>query len=412
MESFNLVETFLEFKEAKNIDRNTLTQILVEVLKHQLVKKFGSTELLDIILNPDKGDIEIYRTRIIVPDDQFEDERSQIRISDVKKIAPEMELEDETFVEQIYLKDFERREIQAIKQHLITKIMEFEKQNIYNKYIGKVNEIVVGEVYQLWKKELLVVDEDGVELILPRTELIPADNYKKGDTLKALVKHVEFKHGTPLIILSRTAPEFLAKLMEQEVPEIYDGIITIRNVVREPGERAKVAVESYDERIDPVGACVGVKGSRINGIVRELRGENIDVINYSANLKVFISRSLSPAKVSNIIINNEDKRVEVYLKPDQISLAIGKGGHNIRLAARLVGYEIDIYRDSDVDDEDVDLQEFSDEIDQWIIDEFKKVGLDTAKSVINVPVDELVARTDLEEETILEVLRILREEFE
>lgn len=412
METFNLVDTFLEFKELKNIDRNTLTEILIDVLKHQLMKKYGSEDILEVILNPEKGDIEIYVTKKLVPDDQLENEKTQIRISDAKKIEPSIELEDEVFIEQIFLKDFERREIQAIKQHLINKILEYEKKMIFEKYKSKINEIVVGEVYHASDKEHLVIDEEGVELILPKSERIPKDKYKKGDTVKAVVKSVEMKTGTPIIIISRVAPEFLARLMEQEVPEIYDGIITIRKIVREPGERAKVAVESYDERIDPVGACVGVKGSRINGIVRELRGESIDVINYSSNLKIFIARSLSPAKISNIIINNEEKRAEVYLKPDQISLAIGKGGHNIRLAARLVGYEIDIYRDSDIDDEDVDLQEFSDEIDQWIIDEFKKIGLDTAKSVLNTPIEELITRTDLEEETIQEVLRILREEFE
>jgi transcription termination/antitermination protein NusA len=412
MENLNLVETFSEFKEFKNIDRNTLMRILEDVFRHLLTKKYGSSDAFDIIVNIDKGDLEIYRTRTIVNDEDLTDENTEVSLSVARKIEPDIQLEDEIFVEQIMLSDFERREILTIRQHLNAKILEFEKDNIYRKYEDKVGEVITGEVYQVWRKEILVLDEEGIELVLPKTGQIPADNYKKGDTIRAVVARAEMKNGTPIIELSRTAPEFLERLFEQEVPEIYDGLITIKNIVREPGERAKVAVESYDDRIDPVGACVGMKGSRIHGIVRELRQENIDVINYSTNLQLFIARALSPAKITSIKIVEEEKRAEVYLKSDQVSLAIGKGGHNIRLAARLTGYEIDVYRDSAPDNEDVDIQEFNDEIDQWIIDEFKKIGLDTAKSILDISIEELVARTDLEEETILEVIRILKEEFE
>jgi len=412
MENLNLVETFSEFKEFKNIDRNTLMRILEDVFRHLLTKKYGSSDAFDIIVNIDKGDLEIYRTRSIVKDEDLVDEVTEVSLTAARKIEPDIQLDDEIFVEQILLSDFERREILTIRQHLNAKILEFEKDNIFKKYQDKVGEVITGEVYQVWRKEILVLDEEGIELVLPRMGQIPADNYKKGDTIRSVVARAEMVNGVPIIELSRTAPEFIERLFEQEVPEIYDGLITIKNIVREPGERAKVAVESYDERIDPVGACVGMKGSRIHGIVRELRQENIDVINYSTNLQLYISRALSPAKVTSIKIVEEEKRAEVYLKSDQVSLAIGKGGHNIRLAARLTGYEIDVYRDSAPDNEDVDIQEFNDEIDQWIIDEFKKIGLDTAKSILLVSVEELVARTDLEEETILEVIRILKEEFE
>jgi transcription termination/antitermination protein NusA len=376
-----------------------------------MIKKHGTADNFDIIVNIDKGDLEIWRTREIVEDGEVTDENLQIEYSEAIKIEPDFEVGEEVY-EQVHLADFQRREILTVRQHLNAKILEYEKDIIHKKYIEKVGEVLTGEVYQVWRKEILVLDEEGIELVLPKSGQIPADNYKKGDTIRAIVSSVEMKNNTPIIYLSRTAPEFLERLFEQEVPEIYDGLITIKKIVREPGERAKVAVESYDERIDPVGACVGMKGSRIHGIVRELRQENIDVINYTNNMQLYISRSLSPAKITSIKLLEDDMRAEVYLKSDQVSLAIGKGGHNIRLAARLTGYEIDVYRDSTPDNEDVDIQEFADEIDEWIIEEFRKIGLDTAKSILELPVEELVARTDLEEETIAEVLKILKEEFE
>jgi len=411
MENLNLVETFSEFKEFKNIDRPTMMRILEDVFRHLLIKKHGTADNFDIIVNIDKGDLEIWRTREIVEDGEVTDENLQVEYSEAIKIEPDFEVGEEVY-EQVHLSDFQRREILTVRQHLNAKILEFEKDIIYKKYIERVGEVLTGEVYQVWRKEILVLDEEGIELVLPKSGQIPADNYKKGDTIRAIVSSVEMKNNTPVIYLSRTAPEFLERLFEQEVPEIYDGLITIKKIVREPGERAKVAVESYDERIDPVGACVGMKGSRIHGIVRELRQENIDVINFTSNMQLYISRSLSPAKITSIKLLDNDLRAEVYLKSDQVSLAIGKGGHNIRLAARLTGYEIDVYRDSTPDNEDVDIQEFVDEIDEWIIEEFRKIGLDTAKSILELPVEELVARTDLEEETINEVLRILKEEFE
>jgi len=411
MENLNLVETFSEFKEFKNIDRPTMMRILEDVFRHLLIKKHGTADNFDIIVNIDKGDLEIWRTREIVEDGAVEDENLQIEYSHAIKIEPDFEVGEEVS-EQVKLSEFQRREILSVRQHLNSKILEYEKDNIYKKYSEKVGEILTGEVYQVWRKEILVLDEEGIELVLAKTGQIPADNYKKGDTIRAVIASVEMKNNTPIIYLSRTAPEFLERLFEQEVPEIYDGLITIKKIVREPGERAKVAVESYDERIDPVGACVGMKGSRIHGIVRELRQENIDVINYTTNMQLYIARALSPAKITSIKLQDQDMRAEVYLKSDQVSLAIGKGGHNIRLAAKLTGYEIDVYRDSTPDNEDVDLQEFDDEIDEWIIKEFKKIGLDTAKSILDLSVEELVARTDLEEETIKEVIRILKEEFE
>jgi transcription termination/antitermination protein NusA len=411
MENLNLVETFSEFKEFKNIDRPTMMRILEDVFRHLLIKKHGTADNFDIIVNIDKGDLEIWRNREIVEDGNVEDENLQIAYTDAIKIEPDFEVGEEVY-EQVMLSDFQRREILAIRQHLNAKILEYEKDNIYKKYIDKVGEVLTGEVYQVWRKEILVLDEEGIELVLPKAGQIPADSYKKGDTIRAVIDSVEMKNNNPIIYLSRTAPEFLERLFEQEVPEIYDGLITIKKIVREPGERAKVAVESYDERIDPVGACVGMKGSRIHGIVRELRQENIDVINYTTNMQLYIGRSLSPAKITSIKLLDAELRAEVYLKSDQVSLAIGKGGHNIRLAAKLTGYEIDVYRDSTPDNEDVSIQEFDDEIDAWIIEEFKKIGLDTAKSILDVPVEELVARTDLEEETVNEVIRILREEFE
>jgi len=411
LEHINLVETFTEFKEFKNIDRETLMRILEDVFRHMLIKKYGTDENIDIIVNVDKGDLEIWRNREIVEDESVEDESLQISYSEAIKIEPDFEVGEEVF-EPIRMNDFGRREILAIRQNLISKVQEYEKDNIYRKYKDKIGEVVTGEVYQVWKNEILVLDDEYLELTLPRTEQIPGDFYRKGDTIKAVVSRVEMKKNTPSIILSRTSPLFLERLLEAEVPEVYDGLITIKNIVRVPGERAKIAVESYDDRIDPVGACVGMKGSRIHGIVRELKNENIDVINFTTNAQLYIQRALSPAKISSISIDDENKRAEVFMKPDQVSLAIGKGGHNIKLAGKLTGYEIDVYRDTEFDYEDVDLQEFSDEIDQWIIDELKSIGCDTAKSVLELSVDELVRRSQLEEETIKEVMKILRAEFE
>lgn len=407
----NLVETFSEFKEFKNIDRETMMRILEDVFRHLLIKKYGSEDNFDIIVNIDKGDLEIWRNRLIVEDGQVEDENTQIAYSEAIKIEPDFEIGEEVS-EEIKMDDFGRREILSIRQNLISKIQEYEKDNIYKKYKEKIGEIVTGEVYQVWKKEVLILDDESIELILPKSEQIPSDHYRKGDTIRAVVSKVEMRNNTPYIILSRTSPVFLERLFEAEVPEVYDGLITIKKIVRVPGERAKIAVESYDDRIDPVGACVGMKGSRIHGIVRELKNENIDVINFTNNPTLFISRALSPAKISSIHIDDKNKRAEVYMKPDQVSLAIGKGGFNIKLAGKLTGFEIDVYRDTDVEYEDVDLQEFSDEIDQWILEELKNIGCDTAKSVMELSIDELVKRTDLEEETIKEVLKILKAEFE
>ncbi|HPF64053.1 transcription termination factor NusA [Lentimicrobium sp.] len=411
MEHINLVETFSEFKEFKNIDRETMMRIIEDVFRHMLIKKYGSDENFNVIVNIDKGDLEIWRNREIVEDGEIEDENKQIAYSEAIKIEPDFEVGEEVS-EEIRLMDFGRREILTIRQNLMSKIQEYEKDNIFKKYKEKIGEIITGEVYQVWKKEILVLDDEYIELTLPRSEQIPSDFYRKGDTIRAVVSKVDMRNNTPVIVLSRTSPAFLERLFESEVPEVYDGLITIRNIVRVPGERAKIAVESYDDRIDPVGACVGMKGSRIHGIVRELRNENIDVINFTNNPSLYITRALSPAKISSISINEGEKRADVYMKPDQVSLAIGKGGYNIKLASRLTGYEIDVYRDSDIDNEDVDLQEFSDEIDQWIIDELKAIGCDTARSVLDLSVEELVNRTDLEEETIKEVIRILRAEFE
>jgi len=411
MEHINLVETFSEFKEFKNIDRETMMRILEDVFRHMLTKRYGTDENFDIIVNIDKGDLEIWRNREIIEDGALEDENTQIEYSEAIKIEPDFEIGEEVS-EEIKMLDFGRRDILSIRQNLISKIQEYEKDNVYKKYKERVGGIITGEVYQVWKKEILVLDDEYIELILPKSEQIPSDFYRKGDTIRAVVLKVEMRNNSPVIVLSRTSPIFLERLFEAEVPEVYDGLITIKNIVRVPGERAKIAVESYDDRIDPVGACVGMKGSRIHGIVRELKNENIDVINFTSNPTLFISRALSPAKISSIKIDEANSKAEVYMKPDQVSLAIGKGGYNIKLAGKLTGYEIDVYRDTDVDSEDVDLQEFSDEIDQWIIDEFKNIGCDTAKSVLDHEVDELVNRTDLEEETINEVVRILTAEFE
>ena len=406
-----MIDSFQEFKDFKNIDRPTVISVLEEVFRSMIRKKYGTDENCDVIVNPDNGDLEIWRTRTVMEDGFSEDDDLEIELADVHKIDPDLEVGDD-FIEQITLESFGRRAILAARQTLVSKILELEKDEIFKKYKDRVGEIITGEVYQVWKKETLVLDDEGNELIMPKTEQIPADYFKKGDSLRAVISKVEMINSNPKIIISRTAPEFLQRLFEMEVPEIFDGLIVIKKIVREPGERAKVAVESYDDRIDPVGACVGMKGSRIHGIVRELKNENIDVINYTNNNSLYIQRALSPAKITTIKLDDEDKRAAVYLKPDQVSLAIGRGGHNIKLAGKLTGYEIDVYRESDVDDEDVDLEEFSDEIDGWIIDEFKRIGLDTAKSVIELSVDELVRRTDLEESTVKEVVAILRAEFE
>ena len=411
MSSINLIDSFQEFKDFKNIDRPTVISVLEEVFRSMLRKRFGTDENCDVIVNPDNGDLEIWRTRTVMEDGFSEDDDLEIELAEARAIDPDLEVGDD-FIEQITLESFGRRAILAARQTLVSKILELEKDEIFKKYKDRVGEIVTGEVYQVWKKETLVLDDEGNELLLPKTEQIPADYFKKGDTVRAIIDKVDMVNSNPKIIISRTAPEFLQRLFEMEVPEIFDGLITIKKIVREPGERAKVAVESYDDRIDPVGACVGMKGSRIHGIVRELKNENIDVINYTNNISLYIQRALSPAKISSIKLDDEEKQAAVYLKPDQVSLAIGRGGHNIKLAGKLTGYEIDVYREAHEDDEDVDIEEFSDEIEGWIIDEFKKIGLDTAKSVLALTSDELVKRTDLEEDTVKDVLEILRSEFE
>ncbi len=411
MSSINLIDSFQEFKDFKNIDRPTMMSVLEDVFRSMIRKKYGTDENCDVIVNTDNGDLEIWRTRTVMEDGFSEDDDLEIELAEAHKHDPDLEVGDE-FVEQITLESFGRRAILAARQTLVSKILELEKDEIFKKYKDRVGEIITGEVYQVWKKETLVLDDEGNELLLPKSEQIPADYFKKGDSVKAVVYKVDMMNTNPKIIISRTAPEFLQRLFEQEVPEIFDGLITIKKIVREPGERAKVAVESYDDRIDPVGACVGMKGSRIHGIVRELKNENIDVINYTNNVQLYIQRALSPAKITSIKLDDERKTAAVYLKPDQVSLAIGRGGHNIKLAGKLTGYEVDVYREADEHEEDVDLEEFSDEIDGWIIDEFKRVGLDSAKSILSLSIGELVKRTDLEEETIKEVLSILQAEFE
>lgn len=410
MNAVDLIESFSEFKEMKNIDRGTMMRIVEDVFRSTLKRKYGTDENVDVIVNPDKGDLEIWLNREIVPDNEVEDEAIQIALSEALKIEPDFEVGEEVS-QEIKVKDFGRRNILSLKQNLQARLMELEKDNVYNKYKERVGDIITGEVYQIWKREILILDDDGNELIMPKSEQIPSDYFRKGDTIRAVVSKVDLRNNNPIIVLSRTAPEFLERLFELEVPEVFDGLITIKKIVREPGERAKVAVESYDDRIDPVGACVGMKGSRIHGIVRELRNENIDVINWTANSQLLIQRALSPAKITNMVIK-DDSRVEVFLKPDQVSLAIGKGGHNIKLASKLTEYEIDVYREGSEDIDDVDLDEFSDEIDSWIIDELKAIGCDSAKSVLEIGKADLVKRTDLEEETIDEIVKILTSEFD
>ncbi len=407
MEGLNLISTFAEFKELKNIDRPTMMKVLEDIFKAQLEKMYGSADNFDIIINIDKGDFEIWRNRTVV--ETVEDPNTQISKEEVDKIDNSYEIGEE-FTEEVKLASFGRRGILNLRQNLSGKIMDIEKANLYNAYRDRIGEIMVGEVYQAWKKEVLVLDEEGNELLLPKAEQIPSDFFRKGESVRAVISKVEMKNNNPVIILSRTAPVFLERLFEQEVPEIFDGLITIKKIVRIPGERAKVAVESYDERIDPVGACVGVKGSRIHGIVRELKNENIDIISWTSNTQLLVQRALSPAKISSIKI--EDGKISVWLKPNEVSLAIGKNGSNIKLASMLVGQDIEVFRELDEEEEDVLLAEFSDEIDQWIIEALQGIGCDTAKSVLALSVHDIVKRADLEEETVIEVQNILKSEFE
>jgi len=409
MENLALIESFSEFKDDKLIDRVTLMAILEDVFRNALKKKFGDDDNFDIIINPDKGDLEIWRNRIVVADGEVEDENQEISLSEARKIEPDFEV-GEDVSEEVKLIDLGRRAILALRQNLISKIHEHDNTNIYKQFKDLVGEIYTAEVHHIRHRAIILLDDEGNEIILPKDRQIPSDFFRKGENVRGVIESVELKGNKPAIIMSRTSPAFLEKLFEQEIPEVFDGLINVKNVVRIPGEKAKVAVDSYDDRIDPVGACVGMKGSRIHGIVRELGNENIDVINYTNNTQLFITRALSPARVTSIKLNEETKRAEVILKPEEVSKAIGRGGHNIRLAGQLTGYEIDVFREGV--EEDVELREFSDEIDSWIIDEFSKAGLDTAKSVLEQDVADLVKRTDLEEETILEVIKILREEFE
>lgn len=414
MASINLIESFQEFKDAENIDRPTLMKVMEDVFKTLIRKKYGSDDNFDVIVNDQKGDLEIFRRRTIVDDDDLYNTLTEIEYKDAIKIEPDYQVGEELYEAVDIQKEFGRRAILAGKQTLAARINDLKKNILIKKYEDRVGEIVSGEVYQVWKKEVLILDEDGNEMLLPKSEQIPADYFKKGESVRAVVKKVELKNNQAVIILSRTAPMFLEKLLEIEVPEIFDGLIVVKKIVRDPGERAKVAVESYDDRIDPVGACVGMKGSRIHGIVRELKNENIDVINWTANTQLLIQRSLTPAKITSIDMDTEKMHANVYLKPDQVSLAIGRRGVNIKLACELTGYEIDVFRDSEdeVDDFDIDLEEFSDEIESWVIDELKRVGCDTARSVLDLTAEELERRTDLEKETIADVRRILQEEFE
>lgn len=411
-ETISLIDTFSEFKELKNIDRSTMIEVIEESFKSVIAKMFGSNDNYDVIINPDKGDLEIWRNRTIVNDDELEDENTQLTLAEAKKLGDDFEVGDEV-TDEVFFEDFGRRAILNLRQTLTSKILELQKDGFYHKYAEKVGEIVSGEVYQIWKKEILLLDDEQEELLLPKTEQIPRDFFRKGEHVRAVVERVENKNNNPKVILSRTSPVFLERLLEIEVPEINDGLITIKNIARIPGERAKVAVESYDDRIDPVGACVGMKGSRIHGIVRELRNENIDIINYTPNMNLYIQRALSPAKITSVKINEEEKRAEVLLRPEEVSLAIGKGGFNIKLASMLTGYTIDVYRDIDgFDEEDIYLDEFSDEIETWVLDQLKKIGCVTAKNVLAMDRDKIIQEADLEEATVDEVLNILRAEFE
>ncbi len=413
-EQISLIDTFKEFKETKHIDRTTLVSVIEDSFHNVLQKQYGSDENFDVIVNPENGDFEIYRNRVVVADDEVEDTNTQISLSDAQKIDEDYEI-GEDVAEKINFSDFGRRSILNLRQTMASKILELEHDNLYNKYIDKVGTIVTAEVYQIWKRETLLLDDEGNELLLPKTEQIPTDFFRKGETARAVVLRVDNQNNNPKIILSRTAPEFLQRLMEQEVPEINDGLITIHQIARIPGERAKIAVESYNDRIDPVGACVGVKGARIHGIVRELHNENIDVINYTANDKLLIQRALAPARVNSITLNEEERKAEVYLNPDQVSLAIGKNGMNIKLASMLTNYTIDVFRELDDHEkhmDDIYLDEFKDEIEEWVIEAIKKIGLDTARAVLDAPRDLLIEKADLEEDTVDEVLRILRSEFE
>ena len=413
MSSINLIDAFQEFKDAENIDRPTMMKVVEDVFKTLLRKKFGSDENFDVIVNAEKGDLEIMRRRTIVEDGQVNDPLAEVAYSDAVKIEPDFEVGEELY-EEVEILDFGRRAILAAKQTLASRISDLKKNSLAKKYSERIGEIISAEVYQVWKKEILLLDEEGNELILPKSEQIPQDYFKKGESIRAVVKKVDMRNNTPVIILSRTSPDFLAKLLEIEVPEIFDGLIVIKKIVRDPGERAKVAVESFDDRIDPVGACVGMKGSRIHGIVRELKNENIDVINYTNNTQLLIQRSLTPAKITSMELDQDNKHANVYLKPDQVSLAIGRRGVNIKLASELTGYELDVYRDDEgVEEEfDIDLDEFSDEIETWVIDELKRIGCDTGRSVLNLTAAELERRTDLEKETIEEVRKVLQAEFQ
>lgn len=412
-DTVSMVDTFKEFKDTKNIDRTTLMSVLEESFRNVIAKIFGSDENFDVIVNPDKGDFEIYRNRIVVADGEVKDENKEISLTEALKIEPDYEVGEEVS-EKVDFSKFGRRAILNLRQTLASKILELEHDSLYNKYKDRVGQVISAEVYQVWKREVLLVDDENNELILPKSEQIPHDVYRKGETVRAVIKEVNNDNNNPKIILSRTSNMFLERLLEAEVPEIADGLIMIRRIARMPGERAKIAVESYDDRIDPVGACVGVKGSRVHGIVRELCNENIDVVNYTANIKLFIQRALSPAKISSINVDEENKKAEVYLRPEEVSLAIGRGGMNIKLASMLTEYTIDVFRELDESevDEDIYLDEFSDEIDQWIIDAIKGIGLDTAKAVLNAPRDMLVEKADLEEGTVDNVLKVLRAEFE